>query len=136
MFFDHNGKACMSFDWKTYLDLASELITQQKSSGKHEAYYRTAISRSYYGYYGVFGLANCFLSKKGVTIPLIDTHRFVIDTYHKLSRREEKQIGAQLNRLWLERKEADYKDSISIDRNRTETAFKLAQKTLSLLNAI
>lgn len=96
MFFDHNGKACMSFDWKTYLDLASELITQQKSSGKHEAYYRTAISRYYYG---VFGLASSFLSKKGVTIPLIDTHRFVIDAYHKLSRREEKQIGAQLNRL-------------------------------------
>jgi len=48
----------MSFDWRTYLQLADALIKHQTATVPQEAYLRSAISRSYYG---VFCIARNFL---------------------------------------------------------------------------
>lgn len=39
----------MSFDWHLYVALASELLETAKTEGMEEAYFRSSISRSYYG---------------------------------------------------------------------------------------
>ncbi len=123
----------MSFDWKLYIDLADELVSYQKTSGLQDAYYRTAISRSYYG---VFCIARNLLIKKGPGIPYSDEHRYVREEFKKSPKRIEKQIGEHIGRLWRERKDADYEEGASIDRTRADTACKIAKKTLSLLNYI
>jgi hypothetical protein len=57
----------MSFDWKLYVQLAVDFY---RSEALKEAYFRSAISRAYYG---VFCIARNFLKSKGKTIPPIDT---------------------------------------------------------------
>jgi hypothetical protein len=50
----------MNFDWKSYLQLADELINHQNPAVPQEAYLRSAISRSYYAYsvlHGIFSSA-------------------------------------------------------------------------------
>lgn len=123
----------MSFDWKLYIDLADELISQQRSTNLHEAYYRTAISRSYYS---VFCIARNLLVKKGVTIQPVDTHRFVRKEFKNSPKRVEKKLGEDLGRLWKDRKDSDYEEGVSIDKNRADTAYKLAKKTLNLLDSL
>ena len=64
----------MNFDWRLYVQLANELITYQRTARFQEAYLCTAISRSYYG---VFCIARNFLIGKGISIPKVDSHKFV-----------------------------------------------------------
>ena len=69
----------MSFTWDLYLDFAEELIEYQKTQSLNEAYFRTAISRSYYS---VFCLSRNALIKKGILIPTDKSvHYFVIDKF-------------------------------------------------------
>ncbi len=120
----------MSFDWKLYVQLADELINHQKTQGLQEAYLRSAISRSYYG---VFCIARNFLISKSVAIPRVDTHKFVREKYWNSTDRAEKKIGKDLLGLWQERKDADYKDSATVDINRARTAHQLAIRILNRL---
>lgn len=120
----------MSFDWKSYVQLADELISYQRTSSLQEAYLRSAISRSYYG---AFCIARNLLTSRGITIPRTDTHKFVRTEYQKSPTRTEKEIGDNLRRLWRERKEADYEDGANIDTNRARTAHQLATRILSKL---
>lgn len=123
----------MNFDWSLYIQLADELITHQRTPDLHEAYLRTAISRSYYC---VFCISRNLLVKRGVTIRKVDTHRFVRDNYWKSPDRIEKKIGKDLLNLWRERKEADYEDGANVDINRAKTAHQLAIRILEKLKAI
>lgn len=120
----------MSFDWKLYIQLADELITYQRTTSFQEAYLRTAISRSYYG---IFCIARNFLTTKGISIPKIDTHKFVRGQYLASQDKEERKIGDSLNRLWRRRKDADYKDKATIDINEAKTAYQMALRTMSNL---
>ena len=123
----------MSFDWKLYVQLADELINHQRIQSIQEAYFRSAISRSYYG---TFCIARNLLTKRGVTIPRIDTHKFVRTTYQISPDKKEKEIGNKLHRLWRERKDADYEDGTTIDIKRARTAHQLATRLLNRLSSI
>ena len=123
----------MSFDWKLYIQLADELIARQETPNLQEAYFRSAISRSYYG---VFCIARNLLVKKGFNVPRKDTHKFVREKYHESQDNIERAIGTNLSRLLLERKSADYDDGPTIDINRAKTAQQMAQRTMETLRNI
>ena len=86
----------MSFNWRLYIQLADELINYQKTSAIQEACLRSAISRSYYG---VFCIARNLLIKKGTTIPMRDTHKFVRKEYQNSTNKIEKNVAKDLSRL-------------------------------------
>lgn len=121
----------MNFDWKLYIQLSEELINSQKNLFLQEAYYRSAISRSYYG---VYCIARNFLAIKGINIPKVDTHRFVRDEYMKSPNKTERKIGNALQNLLIERKDADYENNAIIDKKRAETAYQLSLRVLSRLS--
>ncbi|MCR4433928.1 MAG: HEPN domain-containing protein [Caldiserica bacterium] len=126
----------MSFNWESYIQLADELIAYQKQPSILEAYYRSAISRAYYG---VFCIARNFLIKKGISIPKENTHKFVREQYTNSSNWLEKKIGTDLSRLLLDRKNADYDDQPSIDVQRAKFAVQISKeifKNLQKLGAI
>lgn len=108
--------------------MADELINYQKTPSLQEAYFRSAISRSYYG---AFCIARNLLTGKGITIPRTNTHKFVRAEYQKSSSRTEKEIGDALRRLWRERKGADYEDMAAVDIKRASTAHQLAIRILN-----
>ncbi|MFZ8803405.1 MAG: HEPN domain-containing protein [Candidatus Calescibacterium sp.] len=123
----------MSFDWKLYVQLAEELIDFYRSEALKEAYFRSAISRAYYG---VFCIGRNFLKSKGKTIPPIDTHKFVREQFKRSSDMIERKIGENLARLWKERKDSDYEDTADINRERAKTACELAKRLLQELKKI
>lgn len=120
----------MSFDWRSYIQLADDLISYQRIPDIQEAYLRSAISRSYYG---AFCIVRNLLISRGVVIPRTDTHKFVRTEYQTSPNRTEKEIGNNLHRLWRERLVADYEDRAHVDNNRARTAHQLAIRILSRL---
>ncbi|MEC4686542.1 MAG: HEPN domain-containing protein [Nitrospirota bacterium] len=119
----------MSFDWSEYVELAEKLIEQEKDEKIESAYYRSSVSRSYYGTYC---LARDLLLSKGFNIPRTNTHMAVREAFQQGSNRVIKQVGEGLGRLWSERKNADYDAPNSFDKVRAEKALKLAKKLLKL----
>lgn len=122
----------MSFNWKLYVDLADELI-KQKTPTLENAYLRSAISRSYYG---IFGIAKNILISRGVNIERTDTHTFVRKKYQNSPQISEKAIGGNLNRLRIERNKADYENTGIFDATRAETAYTIATRTIELLDEL
>jgi uncharacterized protein (UPF0332 family) len=99
----------MSFDWKDYIKLAEKLQNETNKNSIEEAYYRSMISRSYYG---VFCISRI---KAGLEFyrPIPRTgdpgvHEKVISYYKSSKIREEKLIGKFLDDLRKERNDADY----------------------------
>lgn len=123
----------MSFDWKLFVQLADELISHQRTAVLREAYFRSAISRSYYG---VFCITRNLLVSRGITIPKVDTHKFVREKYLKSQNRLEKKTGKDLLDLWRDRKDSDYEDGATFDINRAKTAYQLAIRILNRLTNI
>ena len=117
----------MSFNWRSYIQLANELINYKKTSTIQEAYLRSAISRSYYS---VFCIARNLLINKGVTIPMHNTHKFVRKEYQNSTNRIEKKVAKDLSRLWKDRKDADYEDNVIINKNRATTSYQLSHRLL------
>jgi uncharacterized protein (UPF0332 family) len=99
----------MSFEWSDYLDLAQELASRSDVSSLKEALLRTATSRAYYS---VFIQARNLLVSEGHVIPAVNTHRYVINQFLSSSSEIRKLIGADLERLQIARKRADY-DNLS-----------------------
>jgi len=104
----------MSFDWRLYIKLADELINFHRTKCLAESYWRSAISRAYYG---VFCLSRNFLISKGIRIPRKNVHRFVIEKYKNSPDQVEKKIGVELDRLRKDRADADYDDRKSINNS-------------------
>lgn len=123
----------MTFDWKSYVQLADELINYPRIVSIEEAYLRTSISRSYYG---VFCIARNILIRRNVNIPFADTHKFVRLKYQNSPDKVEKKIGDSLKRLWKDRKNADYDDKAHVDKKRAETAYLLSVSSLSNLDTL
>jgi len=123
----------MTFDWRLYVDLADELTTYHRTSSFQDAYYRTAISRAYYG---VYHLAKKILIDKGCVLPPKSQHQFVRDTLLASTVRTERRIGTHLSRLWKDRVDADYKEVASIDKSRATTTYMMAKNTLELINSL
>jgi uncharacterized protein (UPF0332 family) len=74
----------MSFDWSKYVELAEKLIEQEKDEKIESAYYRSSVSRSYYGAYC---LARDLLFSKGFNIPRTNTHMAVREAFQQGSNR-------------------------------------------------
>lgn len=123
----------MSFDWRLYIKLADELINLQRDKSLAESYWRSAISRAYYG---VFCLSRNFLLSKRITIPRKNVHRFVIDRYKRSFDQNKKKIGIELDRLKKDRIDADYKDRISINKNYALRSYGRSERILQLLQNI
>ncbi|GMT47865.1 MAG: hypothetical protein IEMM0007_1431 [bacterium] len=119
----------MSFDWSEYVELAEKLIEQEKDKKIEAAYYRSSVSRSYYGAYC---LARDLLRGNGFDIPRTEAHKAVREAFQQDGRSVNRKVGEDLKRLWGERKNADYDAPQPFDKVRAEKALKLAKKLLEL----
>jgi uncharacterized protein (UPF0332 family) len=68
----------MDFEWTQYIDLAEQLIEYANNSVLKSAYYRSSVSRSYYG---VFCIARDKIKEEGFDIRQHDSHNFVIGKF-------------------------------------------------------
>lgn len=116
----------MSFCWEAYVRLAENLIKNQ-TTGLEDACLRSAISRSYYG---VFGVARSYLMRNGITISPIDTHKYLRNEFKNSPDKTKKKIGQNMERLWRDRKDADYEDAIYINLNRAQISYQMAIRIL------
>ena len=118
------------FDPKEFLDQAKEMITE--AHGNSEAYFRSAINRSYYSAHLV---ARESLLKKGLVHPNslgIISHRTVIS---RIPTATEPALGDQLDYLFELRKKADYDLLTKIDENEAKGAIELSERLLSKIQS-
>lgn len=117
------------YNWLLYLDLADLLVSsaysRQIPSGS-ETFYRSAISRSYYG---VFGKLRVEMEKNGHYFTHSNVHQQLIEWLRSHSDKQIASIGKDLDRLRHERNSADY------DANYTLTQIS-AEKSLSRAHSI
>ena len=119
----------MSFDWHKYVVLASELLEANKTKDMEEAYFRSSISRSYYG---VFCLAR---NKKGLqTHEEGNVHRKVIDEYKTSNNKNEKKVGHNLDELRRLRNRADYNEGHKVDKDIADRAIGIAEAVISQID--
>lgn len=124
----------MTFEWKLFNRLASDFISNHRLTGLEEAYFRTAISRSYYS---VFCPARDYLQNHdGAQLPRKNIHKFVREEYQKSPDRIRQAIGENLKRLHGERVRADYEGRERIELNRAIEAHKLAVRIFQKLQQL
>jgi uncharacterized protein (UPF0332 family) len=118
----------MSFDWKQYLNLAHELVGDAGYQASPEAKQRSSISRAYYA---AFCKAREYLrGVPGCSIPRgPKAHQYVIDQFKLSGDRLRRKIGANLDRLRLDRNDADYENVV-------QALPSVVQKTLLRANDI
>ncbi len=101
----------MRFQWETFINLAERLHQESESFVETEAYQRSAISRAYYG---AFGLAREIAVREGLSLTFTgEDHKNVEQHFRGNSQKFRKQIGIELNRLRRLRNKADSAESIS-----------------------
>lgn len=126
----------MIFDWSDYLHLAEDLAGRAVVPPSQEAKLRSAISRAYYA---AFCKARNFLrDKKGDTrIPSGgEAHRYVRNRFKTSGDKSYKSIGANLNRLRLDRGKADYDDTISNPNSLASASLKRSRQALKILSSL
>lgn len=110
-----------------FLDVADRL----KSSG-NEGDRRTAVSRSYYGFYNLCVSA---LSSRGVTFrsPIRgDVHGELLEYFNQCA----KSFAAALRDLRLARNKADYEMAATLDVKQSELYYKKARDAFNEFNAL
>jgi len=108
----------MTFEWKDYIRIAEDLLNRGD-----EAYFRSSISRAYYG---TFGPAR---NKKGYKeYAGADVHWKVINEYNNQS---EQDIGRTLDKLRRARNDADYNEEKLIKKDLAERTILIAKKVLT-----
>jgi uncharacterized protein (UPF0332 family) len=124
----------MGFDWNLYIEVASALLDDQRSSPTpKEEYLRTIISRLYYG---VFCIARNYLKSKGEILPEKEVHSFVRRILINSSDKVDNQIGRNLLNLWNKRRIADYDDDQSINLFDARTAHQTTYITIQNLKKV
>jgi uncharacterized protein (UPF0332 family) len=114
----------MSFDWIKYVYVAEELLEKTD-----ESYFRSAISRAYYG---IFCIAR---NNKGYRRYYgSDVHRKVINDYKDSIYEEEQEIGRVLDIIRKLRNYADYDEDRLIDRSFAKKAVNLAKYILKIMD--
>ncbi len=102
----------MSFDWAEYLNLADRLVRDKALFTSDEACFRAAISRAYYSAF--CAARNRARDRDGLIVTnTVSDHRLVKDHYERAPDRSRQKIGVWLDRLRLNRNQADYADAIS-----------------------
>lgn len=120
----------MSFNWRGFITLG-ELLLSPKEEELQEAYWRTSISRLYYG---VFGLINKNLKLKGHKTPRDKSvHLYTIETLRKSDSEKERETGLHLDRLRRKRNIADYDGELYVDQTRVRNSHRYAQLILKRL---
>ncbi len=114
----------MSFDWASYIKLAEELAKQP-----HESYWRSSVSRAYYGVFCTARDRKDTTSFSGGKI-----HEIVINSYKNSSNSNEQYIGFLLDKLRKSRNQADYDGEKRIDKDIAERAVVSAKNILWKLN--
>ncbi len=124
----------MPFDWTRYIRLAEILKRDADSLADRESCLRSAISRAYYG---AFGLAREMAVRGGLTLTRSPRdHRNVIEHFRALEMGSQdpsqqaiyKKIALELDRLRAARNQADYDDRIPDLERRTSLALKRARR--------
>ena len=120
----------MNFDWTKFLDVAEQIIPD-KVETPDDALLRTAISRSYYGAYGV---AFTFFEQKGGVLPTKDPHNSIHKNFKESQNDLICEIGNGLGSLWIERKKADYNKNSSWSLSQVQLLLALAKMTVGYVN--
>lgn len=128
------------FDWKHYVSLAESLSQtpifddgSDEKDGQIQASYRAAISRAYYG---VFGMACAYLREIEKDTSVFESDRLHAAVINRLERKVEDGRKAGLRRglrkvlseLRLRRTEADYRDGMSFNPNTVKKIIKDAKE--------
>jgi uncharacterized protein (UPF0332 family) len=113
----------MNFDWKDYVYLAEDLLKRPE-----ESCLRSAISRAYYG---VFGIARNMKGYKEFARSNI--HWKVINGYKNSAVKNERNIGRILDKLRRSRNDADYNEEKTVSKSLTERAVYSARDVLAKL---
>lgn len=123
----------MSFNWSEYLDVARELASVATTN--KEARLRSAISRAYYAAF--INARNYLRDKEGLLIPRTsDAHRYVSVQFEHSPDIVRQSLGENLLRLRNFRRQADYVDTFPGLNGITQTALKLSEETISILNSL
>ena len=111
----------MTFQWSTYVELASRLL-QDRRSDLEEAYLRASISRAYYGVFGAIW------DKRGQRIAARygSKHQRLIMHLLNSPHPVDQKVGAALERLRKARNLADYEGLAVITSRRARKALNLA----------
>jgi hypothetical protein len=122
------------FDWLSYLDVAEHLLAQAGPAiraaaafGPKQGFYRSTISRAYYGVLchtrdTLQPFRDTLFSSRG------DVHQQVIDTLLHDSRPEVVALGESLDELRKERGRADYRTRLRFGANRVRSALSTARE--------
>jgi uncharacterized protein (UPF0332 family) len=117
----------INFDWLLYLELSDFLISsgysKQIPSGS-ENFYRSAISRAYYG---AFDKIRTELEYKGFKFSQANVHSQVIEWLISQSNLGIKAIGRELDFLRRERNRADYVAGDTFGKYRAEKSLIIAR---------
>src|SRR5205809_322908 len=100
----HQPGISVDFDWVEYLNLAKELVNDERLTSSREAKLRSAISRAYYA---VFHKARSIVLPANKSIGF-NSHQEVIDTLQRSDDSAQRQMGVNLARLKVHRVKADY----------------------------
>lgn len=111
----------MNFDWKDYVYLAEDLLKRSE-----ESCLRSAISRAYYGVFGIArNIKGCKESARS------NIHWKVINGYKSSGDKNERNIGRILDKLRRSRNDADYNEKKTISKSLTERAVYSAKHVLA-----
>lgn len=114
----------MNFDWLEYLAVAEKLL-EPVNSVLGEAAYRSAASRSYYAIFGAASIA--LKTKRKVSFYPPGIHKKLIDWLKSQSDPRLASFGFQLDRLYKERIDADYREKLNYRRKKAEKSLKMAK---------
>ncbi len=122
----------MKFMWQHFIALAEALHRRAGDLGPKEACLRSAISRAYYGAYG---LAREIAVRQGATLSgLPQDHTVVIHHFRQATELSLRKVGVELSRLRRMRNQADYDMHYpGVDRE-TSLALKRARKIQQILS--
>jgi len=128
----------VSFDWSEFLKLARELagLTVSPPLPSGEARFRAAISRAYYATHKT---AYNFLRDvdRDQELPRDgEAHIYVIDQFRNSAIGGRRDVGEKLNRLRLDRNNADYRDEFLKVDSVSKKAIAEASKALSRLTEL
>ena len=126
----------MSFDWTEFLTLAEELLQNPDSPGPREASLRSAVSRAYYAAYR-FAL-NFERDRNEYTPSGYATDQIgLVKHFQSSPDRDRRKLGVDIDRLRLNRGQADYNDVLENDPMQlARSSVEKAREVLDALNSL
>lgn len=120
----------MAFDWEDYLRFAKQF----DGSGLGEAAYRTAVSRSYYAFYGV--AAQDYTIRNGPVPRGESSHTVVWADFESIGGKIAPKISQHGRRLKVMRVNADYNTTPAVLQAAVNSAVSTATNGINLLRTL